>query len=524
MSTSSHILALDPQGQIGAALRGHDLGPSLHLHLAARFEDLERLRSALHPDVVVAVLDDAGRALLTQLRDHDADCFRIALVATGSELAAAAHAVNNGLIDGFLPAPWNSQQFAALCAQGCEAALLRRHNRALLDELAQRNQELLEFTERLEAMVDERTRHVREANALLQAQSEELVRLETQTAISQLARGLAHELNNPLAVIIGYTQRLQRIHAEVPDSARRLTAILTEAERCRNLIEQLRNLAMPLDETPLPSAPRELLLAACQRSGDDLRSRLRCVFDGDLPLVLAAPRSLTRVFQAVMDNAADAGAQLLRMRGEIRDTRVLLTLANDGETPDEQAAIHATRPFFTSRADAGHRGLGLAVAAALLREQHGSIALQAGADGGAVVTITLPAAPPATAPMLPVITAGVGDLVLIVDDEPLITELLLDVLRDLRLCGVVATTLAEARAQLKRAVPRALLCAAWLPDGDGRAFLKTLIRRQPHWRARLALISSNTSDGEGELPVLAKPFHLDHVLRTVRAITGLPAA
>jgi two-component system, NtrC family, sensor kinase len=244
---------------------------------------------------------------------------------------------------------------------------------------------------------------------------------------------LAHELNNPLAAILGYSQRLARRLGSDLDAVKRLDVILTEVERCRGLVDQLRNLASPLDEAIIPCHPTDILREACERLRANGQEPPICHSDPHLPHILGAPRSLARVFEHIIANAVLAHASSCRLWSEPYDDRVRLIFTNDGDTPTQTTCDQALRPFFTTHHDTGHRGLGLTVALALLREQEGNIILLPRRDGekGAECQIVLPLSEPVIVASNPLLASeSPSQKILIIDDDPMITELLSEYLKE----------------------------------------------------------------------------------------------
>jgi two-component system NtrC family sensor kinase len=529
---ASVVLVLDDDPHVLSALKRAAFGEQFDLRLCTRVAEAERVLEA--EEIEVALVDQnlgadepSGLDVLARLRDRDPDCFRI--IFTGAaDLAFAVNAINQGLIDAFLVKPWSDEVVTTLLNQGCETTLLRRHNRELGRELAARNAELERLNQHLETLVDERTHDLRTTLDRLREQQQELVRLETQATIAQLVRGLAHELNNPLASILGYAQRLRRKLSTDADVTNRLDVILQEVDRCCSLVEQLRNFAQPLDEEIISCRPEEALRLATQRLLAAGRHIPPCSIAAPLPRVMAAPRSLVRVFEHILDNARLAGASTCALTAQVVHGRIRLLLCNDGETPDEQVLRDATRPFFTTHSNQGHRGLGLSIAASLLREQAGQIGLERRGDGtrGACTIVTLPAptlSDPPSSCTRPGIAADAA--VLVVDDEPLVAELLADSLQEAALSSVRVGSVTEALATAARQPLRAVLADLHLPDGSGIDLVKRLIREYPALKGHVAILTGS-SDGEAlqkirtktGLPVIGKPFHLDDIARLIRDI------
>jgi two-component system NtrC family sensor kinase len=527
------VLVLDDDPRVLSALRRNDWGAQFAMRFCSTAAEARAIIA--HEEIEVALVDQhlaagdpSGLEVLDWVRDRDPDCFRI--IFTGAaDLTFAVDAINRSRVDAFLLKPWTQESMGALLNQGCETTLLRRHNRQLAAELTERNADLERLNHQLESLVEERTRDLRSTLDRLRAQQDELIHLETQASLVQMVRGLAHELNNPLASILGFSQRLQRMFEDRPEVRSKLDIILQEVGRCCSVVDQLRGFAQPLAEGLMPCRPEDALRQAAQRLVSTGRRVPEWRVQGDIPRVLAAPRSLTRVFELVLDNARLAGADVCLLSASTRHGRIRLALANDGETPEEQTVRDAVRPFFTTRAHLGHRGLGLALAASLLREQSGQIELSLREDGqpGATCTITLPLPDPDSDQESATIRVDTPDdaVVLVVDDEPLIAELLVDTVVEAKLNAVRAASLAEAQDIAQRRPLRAVLADCHLPDGDGATLVAGLLQRFPHLRGHAALVTGS-SDPENMaalsastgLPILGKPFHLDDIRKLVRSI------
>lgn len=534
--TTGVVLILDDDPLVLSALGRMEMGPQFNVRLCSSLKDAEHVCATEEIEVALidhnlAVGDPNGLEVLESIRARDPDCFRI--IFTGAaDLDFVVNAINQGLIDAFLVKPWTHETIVPLLNQGCETALLRRHNRQLAKELADRNTDLETFNLQLESLVEARTQDLRATLDRLKEQQQDLVRLETQATIAQLVRGLAHELNNPLASILGYAQRLRRKLVADTDTTNRLDVILTEVDRCCGLVDQLRNFAQPMAEKSMPCRLEEIVRQAAHHLTGLGKAPPACVIDGNLPRVLAAPCSLGSVFEHVLDNARLAGATACQVHAHERHGRVRIEIINDGETPDDLAVRDATKPFFTTRSSSGHRGLGLAIASSLLREQVGNIELARRADAkpGATVTITLPIVSGLNNNLTPLrvktMNAKIGGgAVLVVDDEPLVAELLVDCLTEELVDAIHVSSVREALEIAQLRPLRAALVDYNLPDGSGMDLAQQLMRNQPDLQGHIAMITG-AADIEVvqrlpkglDMPILRKPFHLDDIHRLVRKI------
>jgi signal transduction histidine kinase len=522
-SIRSVVLVLDDDPAVRSTL-AELVGGEFDLRCAATPAELERACGGSTIDV--ALVDHhlgagqpTGLDVLLQLGQRWPDCARV-LFSADLDQSLLLEAINRGHVDAFLAKPARRDQLLATLRHSADTARLRRDNRALVGQLAERNRRLEESTVSLEESVRERTAHLEELSKRLQEKHHELVRLETISTVGHLVRGLAHELNNPLAAILGYAQRLQRGVSRPEEASHKLEVIVTEVDRCRTLVDQLRKLAAPLDEALVPCAPAVLLRESAARLAELGRPVPHLDIPDELPEVQGGARSLTRVFDQILDNAAQAGARSISLSTSSISGRVQLILDNDGETPDAATVANAIKPFFTTRSRTGGRGLGLTIAAALLKEQGGTLMLDRRPnESGARIVITLPPAP--TTGRHQALSRPRGlPRVLVVDDEPLIAELLSDCLTEAGCEVRVAATVADAWQVVNDGLPlRAILADVHLGDGSGIDLLHRAEGARATLAGHLALV---TGDGQAtELdrqarasgyPILAKPFRLEQMV------------
>lgn len=205
----------------------------------------------------------------------------------------------------------------------------------------------------------------------LAQREEQLVASERLASVGRIAAGIAHEINNPLAVIVGHARLLER-HAEptVADDARRIGL---EAERCREIVQGLLDLARP---TRLAWSEVDLAELVADVGDALTRAGVACALttSGVAPMVPADPRKLRQIVWNLLRNAAEAapGAPIaveLAVGPEVVEVRV------SDAGPGVDAAIEGQlfEPFQTTKA--GGTGLGLAVSRALARAHGGDLRL-----------------------------------------------------------------------------------------------------------------------------------------------------
>lgn len=210
-----------------------------------------------------------------------------------------------------------------------------------------------------------------------------------------LAGGVAHDLNNPLAVIAAHAQLLLRRAGE--ENAEPLREILEAAGRCSRIVADLLGFARrhPAEREPVDVAEvlaSTLRMRERQLATSGLEVRLE-VAPGLAP-VTGDAHQLRQLFLNVLINAEHALAEsgsLLRLAARPAAGAVEVELWNDGPRIPEEALPHVFEPLFTTKPGEEGTGLGLFICRRIVREHGGSIEARSDAEGTAF-TIRLPAA------------------------------------------------------------------------------------------------------------------------------------
>ncbi|MBE4747319.1 HAMP domain-containing protein [Corallococcus sp. ZKHCc1 1396] len=216
------------------------------------------------------------------------------------------------------------------------------------------------------------------------------VQHEKLAGIGRLAAGVAHEINNPLGVILGYVRLLQR-RAE-GTLAEDLRVVEEEAVRCQDIVEGLLDLSRPGRGPVAPVALRE----ACEEVVARLRESallgpVTVEVHGE-GVAWAQPSRLRQVLLNLVKNAAEAAGEGGRVEVRldvdgVRGARVAVSDSGPGMTAEARARLF--EPFFTTRPTG--TGLGLAVSQAIAEAHGGRIDVDVGPLGGARFTLSLPA-------------------------------------------------------------------------------------------------------------------------------------
>jgi two-component system, NtrC family, sensor kinase len=226
-----------------------------------------------------------------------------------------------------------------------------------------------------------------------------LMHTEKMAALGQLVSGVAHEVNNPLAAIVGFTDLLLENPAIPEDAKEELKIILQEAHRTRVIVQNLLSFArqMPAQREPLQvnSVLRQTMkLRAYDFSNHGVE--LAEEYTEELPAVIGDPGQLQQVFLNIINNAYDA-VQETRRAGKIkiataqRDRHVEISFRDNGPGISKMDRIFD--PFFTTKEVGKGTGLGLSICYGIIRAHSGEIVARNNTDGfGSTFVVRLPIA------------------------------------------------------------------------------------------------------------------------------------
>jgi signal transduction histidine kinase len=219
-----------------------------------------------------------------------------------------------------------------------------------------------------------------------------LVQSEKLAGIGRLAAGVAHEINNPLAVILGYA-RLRRRKAD-PETAEDLKVIEDETLRAKLIVDGLLDLSRPLPAAPEHVDLKELCEEAIARLRETRLLDAVNVSVSGQGAIEGHPQRLRQVVLNLVKNAAEAagGAGTVEVQVEQRDGVARVVVRDSGPGIPVDARRKLFEPFFTTK-DTG-TGLGLAVSQGIVHAHGGEIDVESQPEGGAQFTVTLPANPP----------------------------------------------------------------------------------------------------------------------------------
>jgi len=235
--------------------------------------------------------------------------------------------------------------------------------------------------------------------ANLQRLQTQFVQSEKLASLGQLAAGAAHEINNPLTAILGYSDLLVD-DPSIPEKPRSIAEKIREqARRTKTLVTNLLSFArqMPAEHRSLLDV-NTIVTSAVQLRRLDLRDKniqIELYTESILPGVRGDPNQLLQVFFNIISNAVDAmeevGGGTLTVRTLRERANVVILFSDTGPGIREPELVFD--PFYTTKPVGKGTGLGLSICYGLVQEHNGQITCANRAEGGAIFRIELPAIP-----------------------------------------------------------------------------------------------------------------------------------
>ncbi|MDM0008177.1 PAS domain-containing protein [Variovorax sp. J22G73] len=382
----------------------------------------------------------------------------------------------------------------------------------------------------------------------LARQREALHQREKLAALGSLLAGVAHELNNPLAVVVARAVLLE----EQGDANTRAMAakIRVAAERCARIVRSFLGMARQQPPERGPVALHEVVAAALDMTAYAMRtSGVEVVLDeaGDLPPILADADQIHQVLLNLLINAQQALQDQppprrirLRTRHDAAANRVCVTVSDNGPGIPPALRTRVFEPYFTTKPTGIGTGVGLAVSLGIVEAHGGELTVDSPAGGGAVFDMALPVGDPhetaggagAVAPAPVKAKASMRrHKILIVDDETEVRETLAQILAGTRHRVVAVRSARDALRHMAQEPYDAILTDMRMPDLDGRALYREIERRWPDQAGRVVFVTGDTLSAvlnefvsASGRPVIEKPFLPSEVRRVVAQVVAVAAA
>jgi two-component system NtrC family sensor kinase len=364
----------------------------------------------------------------------------------------------------------------------------------------------------------------------LQAGQNQLIQSEKLSGIAEFVSGVAHELNNPLTSVMGFSELLQQ--SDLQEQQRRyLDVIFKSAKRCTKIVQSLLGFARRHAPERKVVCVNELVASAVEILQSQMRAadiEVVTQFDPRLPATEVDPHQMQQVFLNIINNAGQAmeGRQVpgvLRITTESANGRVRITFKDNGPGIAPENLKRIFNPFFTTKEVGKGTGLGLSLCYGIVSEHGGTVTAQSTFGEGAAFFIELPVAnavrqasekgvAPAPEPAAP---GGEGRRILVIDDEDLILQMIREVLTRNGYQVDVALDGESALRRLSQYHYDLALCDWKMPGLNGREIFERLLAANPEMSRRLIFITGDVVSEqireflrERDKICLSKPFSL----------------
>ncbi|HEM61081.1 MAG TPA: response regulator, partial [Chloroflexi bacterium] len=361
----------------------------------------------------------------------------------------------------------------------------------------------------------------------------QLLQTEKLAAIGELVSGVAHELNNPLTSVMGYSQLLLAADLD-PEVREDLETIYREAQRSAKIIENL--LTFARRETALKGRTDinqilkdTMALRSYQLKVDNIE--LVAELDEHLPPTMAAPHHLQQVFLNLMNNAHQAllesnGPRRLLVRSQaVRDT-ILIKMIDNGPGIPEEHLSKIFDPFFTTKEVGQGTGLGLSIAFGIVQEHGGTITVESSPEQGSVFTVELPIVPDVDrAPRPPDQVEDErfeGYKALVIDDDAEVLEVVNRLLTSIGLRAVAVSSGQAALEKLDRERYDLAICDVRMPGMGGKELYRLVRERQPGLARRFIFTTGDSMSSSTRAfleatscPHVTKPFTIEELRKAI---------
>ena len=361
------------------------------------------------------------------------------------------------------------------------------------------------------------------------------------TAVGEMAAGIAHEINNPLTGVIGFSQLLLE-KQNVPDEIKEDLKIIADgSQRVADIVKRLLTFARQVKPVRTIANLNELIENTLKLRDYVLKTGnidVVTIFDPELPWSMVDPGQLQQVFLNLIVNAEQEmkkahGKGTLTITTEKKENNIHMSFQDDGPGITQENMRHMFQPFFTTKAPGEGTGLGLSLSRSIILEHGGTMTVESESGHGATFIIELPIIQSLpseadvgtpTAKVKPKATKK--GKILVVDDEPGVRALLEKVLTQ---SGHSVDTIGDASKALDKlstgVTYDVILTDVRMPGISGKELYSRIIEKTPEMKNNIIFITGDVMGADikvfltqHKLPYLAKPFDIELLKKQIDTI------
>jgi PAS domain S-box-containing protein len=357
-------------------------------------------------------------------------------------------------------------------------------------------------------------------------------------AVGEMAAGIAHEINNPLTSVIGFSELLME-HNLPPEVTEELKIIADGSHRVADIVKRLLTFARQSKPVRTPVQINALIDNTIKLRSYVLETaniRVFTCYDETLPWIIADPSQMQQVFLNLIVNAEHA-MKTANNKGELKITtekhgqRIRIVFSDDGPGINSETLSHLFEPFYTTKGPAEGTGLGLSLSRSIVLEHGGEIWAESEEGQGATFIVELPiteAPEPSAEAKTQTSTKGARQAesakIMVIDDEPSIRDYLKTVL-------VAEGYTVHGYGDPEEAVKTlddsydSVLLDIRMPGMSGIELYAYILQKVPALDGKIIFITGDTSDAEvkgflksNNLPCLSKPLELDNLKQKISSV------
>jgi signal transduction histidine kinase len=383
---------------------------------------------------------------------------------------------------------------------------------------------------------------------------EQLLISDRMVSVGQLAAGVAHEINNPLAAVMAnlqfalqYLSELDRdlraARGSADERVAQITSSLGDAfeasERVRQIARDLKTFSWSAADERADPVDVERVLDSCLRMArNEIHHRARLVKDyGNVPPVLGSESHLGQIFLNLIVNAAQAvpegrsEANEIHVATRTRGSHVMVEIRDTGFGIPSEMMPRVFDPFFPSKPRGVGPGLGLAICRHIVSSVGGEIEVESAVGEGTTFRVALPVAPQTYLAQrdLPSdeVTSSKRGVILIVEDQIVVANALVRLLSAEHDVTCVSTSREALVAIESGRRFDVILCDLMMPDMTGMDLFTDVARSAPHLAERMVFMTGGVFTPRAREflervpnPRIEKPFDWDQLRATVRKTLG----
>lgn len=375
----------------------------------------------------------------------------------------------------------------------------------------------------------------------LKTTQEQLIQSEKLSAVGEFVAGVAHELNNPLAAVMGFAELLREAHAD-SQYKRQLDLIYKAAQRCQKIVQALLSFARRHRVERKPVSPNELIEAVLEIVAYPLRTgniELITALDPKAPMIMADGHQIQQVLLNIVNNSRQAiethqSGGKIRITSAVSAQNVRIVIQDNGPGIHPENLRRVFDPFFTTKEVGKGTGLGLSLCYGIIKEHGGNIFAESRPGEGATFVIELPVAQGVanTAEESDAAQAeksdqyeGANKKVLVIDDEEAILQMVGESLRRSHFQVDTACDGEAALQLIKDNHYDVTLCDWKMPGLNGQQVYERMSSINPGLCKRLIFCTGDVVNERMQdflrsekRPCLSKPFGMSELREAIKTV------